>query len=248
MTCDSGSLVGSFLGTDDEPAGGPVGLVVGDADYLSEILAFTLAPAETARTADAIKCVLAETSMARSGSPDADAWGDCWVDRLIANQGVNHGNETTMQFSAVTASTRHDAYSEVSFARFTGLVAGTGASTLEFNVDWPNVALNPNATVQLDFLVSASRPFVESTCNASNRARFSSSAPFTQRTFVATQNGTRRTHSVTLTTAEVDAILGNWLLLQWTVPDLTLGDPFGVHSRESVPAPQRVEFSVSMAS
>lgn len=204
----------------------------GASDSLSSVTG-SATPTDDGGASDVLKLEVQETAQARSGTPDSDSWGDAWVDRTVGQTGVNHGNETTMTVSAVTALTEQDGYLEFNGTRLSATLVDDGAqSTLTFKVQWATVALSPNATLQVDFQTSAGRPFTESTVNASNRARFNSAAPFSQRTFVAAQDGTLRTHVVTFTAAELNAILGNWLLVQFTVPDLTLGTQL-VQARES---------------
>lgn len=218
-----------------------------DAGLSDELVSITADVLQTDAygPSDVFHLEVQETAMARSGTPDNDPWGDAWVDRVLANQGVNHGNTTTLQVSAVLASSQTDGYLKINFNRLVSLSADTTSSTMSFVVDWPTVALNPNATLRVDFQTSAGSPFTESTITASNRARFSSAAPFSQRTFVFPQNGTTRTHVVTFTTAEVNDILaGKWLMVQFTVPDLTSGT-FAVHARENAGAQNSYIFFVT---
>lgn len=237
--------IGAFIGQRCGPSGEAGGLTIGDVENLADVLSPVLTLPETPAVSDTLKGLLDETAMSRSGSPDSDAWGDAWVNRNVLNLTDNHGNETTMQFSAVTAATRHDAYCEISFVRFVGFVAGAGTKTLDFRAVWPSVIGNPNATILVDFQTSTSRPWSESAVNANAQARFTSTAPFTQRTFTATQDGQQRTHVVTFTSDEMTEILGKWLLIQWTVADLTLGDPFGVVARESVSDGARINIDAA---
>jgi hypothetical protein len=199
-----------------------------------------LAPVDVTNWSDVAPVLLAENAQAPSGSPDADSWADDWVDRTAANVGVHEAVGAQDTFQAVTSATELDAYLEFSGVRFQ-VVAGTGTSTLVFKVTWPTVVANPNATVQVDFKTFASRPFVESAITATSiGARVVSGAPFSQRVFTFPQDGTTRTHTVTLTASEVNAILGNWLLAQYTVPDLTVGSPFLLQGRRAAAANQPV--------
>ena len=209
-----------------------------DASGFSDAVAsvtFNAKPTDASGFSDSIVAEFQESAQNASGTPDNDAWGDGWVDRTVTQAGTHQPNGTTATFAAVTVATEMDAYTEINFNRFvsfTGNAAGT--STITFTVTWPTVTLSPTATVHVDLQVSAGKPFVESTFTANTTPRFSSSAPFSQRSFTFAQDGTVRTHVITLTTAEVNAILGGkWLELQFTVPDLTAGTPFLLHARRA---------------
>lgn len=213
----------------------------GASDALATIDA-TLTQSDASGASDVLPLRVQETAQAASGTPDTDSWGDGWVDRLLANSGTHQNNAGGVnRFAQVTVLTELTAFLEINFGgaaargtpRLVSFANGAGVSTLTFSVTWPVVALNLDATVRVDFRTQAARPFVESTFTSNSiGADFASGAPFTQRTFVFPQDGTVRTHIVTLAASEVAQILnGNWLLVQFTVPALTVGTPFILHGR-----------------
>mgnify|MGYP001567963815 CR=1 FL=1 len=182
---------------------------------------------------DSLLLQATEFAQTASATPDSDSWGDAWVDRTVLNAGTHQPNGATLNCSALTPLTQNDAYCEANFNRFVSFTSTATSSTFTFTANWPSVVLAPNATLQVDFLTQAGRPFVESTVTANTRARFSSGAPFSQRTFTFPQDGATRVHSVTFSASETDNILSaKWLLVQWTVPDLTVG-AFTIQARRA---------------
>ncbi|MDQ6719333.1 MAG: hypothetical protein M3003_00885 [Candidatus Dormibacteraeota bacterium] len=195
---------------------------------------------------DAVVLVAAEAAQGRSPTPDADSWGDAWVDRLLANQGVNHGAAAALTVSAGSALSQTDGYAKIDFRRFASLVGGAGASTLTFAALWSAFTATPAGTLLVDLVSNAASPWTESTITANNRARFTSSSPYSRRSFGAVFDGVTRTHTITFTPAEVNDFVGNWLELQFTVADLTAAS-IGVQSREAAVATDRPSYSLSLA-
>ncbi len=208
---------------------------LGFSDAISSINA-SLTNTDDVGLSDVLALQLTESAQAASGSPDSDSWGDGWVNRTAVNAGTHQANTANLQVAAVTAATENDAYIEVNYSRFVSLSAGTTSSTITFVCTWPTVAATPAATLRVDFQSSSGKPFVESTFTANTRARFASASPYTQRSFTFNQDGTQRTHIVTLTSSEVNDILSaKWLMLQFTVPDLTVGT-FQIRGRRAADA------------
>jgi hypothetical protein len=254
-TCPPTALVSEYVGDIDNIV---QQILHGDAAGNTELPEFTTTPSDDAGAADALSSISAdlpltenvgpedatplftadEDAKAVSATPDTDAWGDVWVDRIVTQQGVHQANGALLQVAATTAATRQDGYTKVKCDRYSASLSGKvgGVSTFTFTADWPTVALTPNATLQVDVRFGTTDPFVESAATANDLARFS----LGQRTFTFPQDGTTRTHTITFTAAEVDdgfvgAGATRWLTLQFTTPDLTVG-VFQIHARRSADA------------
>jgi hypothetical protein len=234
-----------------------------DAGAGDGLLELTPGPTDAAGARDAITSISASTSptddvgasdgsspwevkenaQAVSGTPDTDSWGDAWVDRTVAQAGTHQANGANLTVAAVTAITEQDSYFEINCGgtagrggpRLVSFVSNGSGSTFTFVVTWPTVVATPSVNFHVDFASSATRPFVESTVTANTRARITSASPYSQRTFAFPQDGTQRTHVVTFTSAEVDDMVAKWLLIQFTVPDLTVGT-FAVRARRAADA------------
>jgi hypothetical protein len=150
------------------------------------------------------------SAVSRSGSPDGDDWGDAWTDATVGNTGVNHGNADPLQSSNLSSATETRAFIEINLTRFTGLTAVGGVHTLTLQA--ANGNLVQNATVTLNFGAQAGRPFTESTITQANQP--ATPALFTKTiTMPAGDSVTYASYSVTFTDAQMNQLLGNWVLI-----------------------------------
>jgi len=175
-----------------------------------------------------------EKAQVSISTPDTAAWGDSYVNRTVAQAGNNFSANNYWEVAAGTAATQEDAYVEIDFTRFAGLSAGVGSSYLRFTFTWQAVGLTPSQTLLVDMRSNASRPFVESTITANNHARFASSSPYSQRSVAHLMDGTQYSVDVILTSAEINNLVGKWLEVQFSTPDLSLGTLLGVSRRGSL--------------
>lgn len=162
---------------------------------------------------------VALSAVSRSGSPDSDQWGDGWTDSSLGQTGVNHGNETPLQFGNVTVGTKL-AYLQIDLTKFTGLTATGNSHPLVFNMVNNDAG---SATFQFSAAGQAGKPFTESTLAQSNQP-----ATPTAITRTPTAAVGANTITVTLTDAEMQQLLGKWVLIvlgksfagtnAWTTP------------------------------
>lgn len=175
-------------------------------------------------------------ALARSGSPDADDWGDAWTDSTIGNTGVNHGNADPLTVGN-TAVVEQRAFMEFNLTRFTGLTGYGNSHTFQFRANSASALLA--STLNVAFGANASRPFVESTITQSNQP--ATPTLFT-RSFSVAVDATFPLYTVTMTDAEINQLLGKWALVVFTVAALDAGSL--ILSREnSAAAPSRPNFN-----
>jgi hypothetical protein len=165
---------------------------------------------------DALTLATFSTNGARSGTPDNDFAGDAWGDQ--ANPGVNHGADTGIQcLPAVLGASEKRAWVKFDLTRFSNLTAFVGGTHF-FRSVFVNasvaVANVITATISQN---GASSPFTESTVTWT--------APPTAGTVIraptmSIPTGTS-TQTLTFTDADVNSMLGNWVLLAFTDPNTT---------------------------
>lgn len=184
-----------------------------------------LTPAQSVNHSDlAIFTIGPLYAVSRSSTPDTDDWGDAWTDSTVGQTGVNHGNETPLQFANVAVGAK-TAYAEINLTRFSGLTPVGNSHTLTFKVNNTTAAagnfqfaMGPSALGG-----GAIRPFTESTITQSNQPAAPTS--ITRSLMAATG---LQTITVTLTDAELSQVLGKWALIvigqsfvqtsAWTTP------------------------------
>lgn len=201
---------------------------------------------ETVRLPDAFTMRAADIRVDRSGAPDADMYSDAWVDGLLANQGVNHGNESPLQVSdqAVPA-TQRDGFMKWDLRKFGTLTAPTGG-TLVLEI-WAGHATAAGVNGHAIFSnKGASDPFTESTITWTNRPAVGSGV--IDRSFVSpfvNAGAPPAQILLSLTAAEYGSYLGNWLMVRFTSDALAV-TPLNVVSREGATTAQRPRLSLDV--
>ncbi len=194
----------------------------------------TIKPPETLQRGDlAIFTVGPLTAVSRSGSPDADDWGDAWTDATIGQTGVNHGNVNPLQCGQAAAGIAvQRAYIKINLTRFTGLTAIGGAHTFTFMASH-SVALLAE-TLSFNCQGQAGNPFTESTIVQTNQP--ATPTAITRSFSVAA--GAAQLFTVTFTDAEMNQLLGKWVLIVFIEgPALTT---FSIPSREDATTTNRM--------
>lgn len=175
--------------------------------------------------------------VSRTASPDTDMLGDCWLDGVALNQGVNHGNESPV-FAAsedILATTRRALF-EWDLTRFANLDAKVG-STMMVHF-WTDHAVAILQTYTVVFSGFAARPFTESTANWTNSNALNGSDDVSKggsalvRLDILTPQWQQS--DITLTAAEFEPFLGRFMLAFVTSNSL-IATPLQFTSREHVP-------------
>lgn len=174
---------------------------------------------DTENRTDLGNVVMKLTAISRSASPDSDSWGDAWTDSTVGQTGTNNGNSTPLQFGNVTVGTKL-AYIQIDLTKFKNLTATGAAHTLVFQVVNNDVT---STAFQVAMQGQAGKPFTESTLTQSNQPATPSAI-----TRAPTAAVGANTITVTLTNAEMQQLLGNWVLIvlgksfagtnAWTMP------------------------------
>lgn len=203
--------------------------VLADARARSSVarlpLVSTLIPESRQRSSLGLFTVT-ETAPARSGSPDADRWGDGWTSAAVGQTGVNHGADAALVFqNAATGDQR--AFMAVDLTRFTGLTA-TGSHSL--TVSMANASVLTAVTATLSFGAGASRPFTESTLVQTNQPATPSLFTLTQSLPASTAAGA--SYVLSLSDSQMNQLLGKWALIVFTSPAATVA-AVSVAARES---------------
>lgn len=161
-------------------------------------------------------------AVAQSGTPDSDMWGDSWTDATVANQGANHGSDTTLKVSQGTAQTENRAFIKADLRKFSGLSASSGGHYLKLRITNGGVAAqNVNVALQ----GQAGNPFTESTITWNNQPATPTAITKSLSAAVGTAS-----YQVPLTDAEMNQLLGNWALIVITAPSTVV--QITVQSRE----------------
>lgn len=189
-------------------------------DSLGIITATTSQP-DTLHLPDTFNGRTAALFFGRSGTPDTDMFGDAWVDGLLANQGVNHGNETLQIDGSAAGAADHIGFFEVDLTRFTN-IAANGTLTVNFIVTIAPTAtvpaVAPFATMTATFSKFAARPFTESTLTFTNKPADGTSIVTKTTNFSSISLGT--TLTFTLTSTEYGPYLSNFMMVRLTSDQL----------------------------
>lgn len=205
-------------------------------------LSLTATPPDTVQPTDVLSTSVDFPAVTRSGTPDTDSWGDGWTDALLANQGVNHGNETPLKVAQVTAITEQRAYMEFDCTRFTGWTATGGTFVFSDSQDSPALTV----VLTVSFGAQAGRPFTESTLAQSNQPAVPTG--FTRTFTLAANTGTAGTadrQTITLTAGEAQSLIGKWGLVTFQIPVGSLMTAY-VASREDATAGNRPKLTLNL--
>lgn len=155
-------------------------------------------------------------AVARSATPDNDEWGDAWTHAALGQIDVNHGNEAQLQCQNTLGEKR--AFMKINLLTYGTRYTATG------NAHGMTIYVGGNGSglaavvLTLAFGVSATSPFTESTITRLNQ-------PAMPTLFTKTINvpagAAFLPYNITFTDAEMQQLLGQWVLIVLTVPALT---------------------------
>lgn len=183
---------------------------------------------DTAHFREAGIYTLTSLRCSRTGTPDADQMSDGWVDQ--ASTGTNHGNESLQckGASSVPGSDQKIAFLQVDLTRLSGVHAASGGGSLTFIASTSNALLATSLSV--GFAVQASRWFTESTMTyATGRPTPS----VTALTGPSIATGAAASYTVTFTQAQLNTMLGNWVIFQFTTAGGAVPDTVTILSRDN---------------
>jgi hypothetical protein len=191
---------------------------------------------DTIKTTDAGLAQLATWIVGRSGSPDADKWGDGWTDQ--ASTGTNHGNESLLVKGKSTAlNDERRAFIAIDLTHIAGSSRVAGA-TGDVNTFLTFIAStsSPLTATAVDpyYSTHASRPFTESTLNWSNQP-----AGGTLISRFNVQPGAAQSFNLTLSKTIIDDAIGKWLLIQFHGVSSVAPDTVTILSRDNATASNR---------
>jgi hypothetical protein len=183
--------------------------------------------ADTERRAALASFITAIAAVSRSGTPDSDMWGDGWTNAALGQTAINHGNETPLIVGANALGERRG-YVKVDLRKFSGLTATGNAHTIMCRVT------NTNGLMAQTLRLRAgsngnTNPFTESTLAQNNQPAI----PTTVDKSGNVNAGATTTLVFTLTDSEMNALLGNWVLMALTTTGLS---DMQVISREGLAA------------
>lgn len=180
---------------------------------------------------------VAETAVGRSGTPDADRWGDSWTNAAVGQTGVNHGADTSLRFdNNPTGEMR--AFYEVDLTRYAGL---TAAGTHSLRINLGNASAVAAVVATLSFGAQSGRWFTESTIVQTNQP--ATPSLFTLSQSVPANSAAGANFTLTITDAQMNGLLGKWALIVLTSPAAT-ASALTAASRESA-APPVLSFTAS---
>lgn len=156
----------------------------------------------------------------RSGTPDNDDIGDAWTDGVVANQGVNHGNEDLKVVNLIAGASI--GWMKFNFGKWLS-TSGTdtfkakagGTNTLIGSAAATAVATSPVLTFA--FTAQAGNPFTESTLTFTNQP-----APVADFSLTATIPGSLGVFAdftLTFTPAQIDTLRNKWVVCKITSAD-----------------------------
>lgn len=201
----------------------------------------TLQADDTLRTSELASIDLDGWQCPRSTTPDADKWGDAWVDEQTGQTGVNHGNESPLNI-VNTVVRRRFAFLKMDLRSLTGVtgrnVAGSGLTLFVVN---SSALLAVNLTLFFERRSDDASPFTESTINWTNRPT-GLTALFSKTLAVpAAQSGLL---TVPLAKADVDALLGHYVCVRIESDSTTTS--VSARSREAATAADRPTMTLKL--
>lgn len=179
---------------------------------------------------------------AHSVTPNTDAWGDGWVDSLLANQGDNHGDESPLPIDgALLSATQNDAFMEVDLTRFTGFsVPSGGTMTLTIHAVQ---ALAVAQTFTAVFSKFVARPFQEMTLNFTNKP--ADGTDTVTKNVSVLVGAVPSNYSMVLTASEYTPFLGNFMMIRFS-STAVLATPINISSREDTTVSNRQNLIFSL--
>lgn len=186
----------------------------------------TAAAVDTVDSSDAVPVTVAWTAPAASGTPDSDAWSDAWTDS--ASSSTNHGSGGALNVNGAVTGQRI-VWLALDFTRFSGFTP-TSALTLNFHVG-TNANLGA-VTLTVAIGTSNTRPFTESTINASNQP----GTPSLESNTINIGTGSGDKSLAIVSQAHMTSLLGKWLLVKITGQSTQTSD-VGIASRDSATPP-----------
>ncbi len=195
---------------------------------------------ETLHARDAGAYNLTSLVVGRSGTPDADQMSDGWVDQ--ASTGTNHGNESLQCKGASTApgSDAKIAFLQLDLTRLTGCHAGAAGATLTVRASTSNGVVA--TTVTFGWAVQATKWFTESSMT------WATGRPIPAQTFstFSVATGAVATYTVTFTQAQLNTMIGNWVIFEFQTAGAAAPDTVTVLSRDDATASNRPAFTASL--
>lgn len=215
-----------------------------EALHIRDAYSLTAAPTydDHLRLIDAFSMQLTSLIVGRSGTPDTDQISDAYADQLAANAGTNFGNASLQAKGASTApgSDQKIAWIQVDLTKVTGVTAGAAGGSITFKASTSNLLIATALTV--GFAVQASRWFTESTMTW-NTGRPTPTTTALTGPSVAT--GAAASYTVTFTQAQLDTMIGKWVIFQFTTAGGALPDTVTILSRDDATASNRPSFTAA---
>lgn len=204
---------------------------VGRSVNLSTTL--SLVPSERVGRRSKLTMDLVITPPNRSGTPDADDWGDAYTDAALGQRDNNFGAVDQILMQNTLGEKR--SFIEINLTCIAAGFQATGnAHTFTVTLGGNGGGLKA-VEVTLAFGASATRPFTESTITQRNQP--ATPSLFTK-TMTVAAGAAVLPCTVTLTDAEMQQLINKWVLIVLTVPALTTSS-INLRTREFATASQR---------
>lgn len=190
---------------------------------------------------DAASYTMTSAQFGASGTPDSDKSGDGWGDQ--ASAATTHGTEVTMLCKGGSTAPGSDirfAFLEFDLTGVTGCTATASGGSLTFVASTSNAVLATGLTV--GFAVQATKWFTESTLNWTNRPT-PTLTNLTPTTSVAT--GAAAAYTVTFTQAQLNTMIGKWLLFQFSTAGGAAPDTVTIVTREGATTANRPKLTTA---
>lgn len=196
---------------------------------------------EQVQVAEQGRIDLTEWRCPRSGSPDADPWGDAWVNEAVGQTGVNHGNETPLRV-VNTALSRRFGFLKFDLRKLSGLTGQTAAgSGLRLFCGNTSAVAAVTLTLFFERRSDDASPFTESTLTWANRPT-GLTALFSKTLIVPVNSSGPLT--VALAKADVDAMVGHFVCVRIESDNLT--QEVTVRSREAATDTERPTLALKL--
>ena len=177
------------------------------------------------------------TAVSRSGTPDADTWGDTWTDATLGSTGNTHGSDTILYVKG-TVGSESRAYIEVDLTAYAGKTAVGNNHT--FSVfSYEAAPTSSGSSVIIDIYAKPTRPFVESTSSQSNLTA-GNLGTFVGQINYQQSDGATGLYTMSFSDSAMQAGLGNWLSFE--VRGFSAVDQVQLQSREA-PTPPSLIFT-----